>query len=96
MTLLQPPLFIKNRTQIPIMILGTHQLTGKIETLKEPFCVMERRRRGSSSNGSATNMEFEDDYQNENQERSNQTSFHIVGVVRRKFLFNQYPKSIMR
>jgi Ctf8 len=76
------------------MILGTHQLTGKIETLKEPFCVMERRRGSSSSNPEA--METENDYENENQERSNQTSFHIVGVVRRKFLFNQYPKSIMR
>lgn len=24
------------------MILGSHQLKGKVETLKEPFCIMEK------------------------------------------------------
>ena len=28
--------------QKPVMILGTHELQGKIESLKQPFCVLEK------------------------------------------------------
>jgi hypothetical protein len=28
--------------QSPVMILGSHQLKGKVETLKEPFCILEK------------------------------------------------------
>ena len=31
------------------MILGTHELEGKIQTLKQPFCVLEKE--SSSSQG---------------------------------------------
>lgn len=29
----------------PIMILGTHELKGEVVMLKEPFCVMNKRKR---------------------------------------------------
>ena len=54
------------------MILGTHELKGEVVTLKEPLCVMRKRKRGQEVN------------------------YTVVGVVTKKFLFNQYPKSIMR
>ena len=28
--------------QKPVMILGTHELQGKVESLKQPFCVLEK------------------------------------------------------
>lgn len=37
--------------QQPIMILGTHELQGKVETLKHPFCVLQKE--SSLSNGTS-------------------------------------------
>lgn len=54
------------------MILGSHQLKGKLETLKEPFCILEK--------------EYIDE----------KLHYKVVGVVKEKLLFNQYPKIIMR
>jgi hypothetical protein len=56
------------------MILGSHQLKGKVEQLKEPFCVMEKQ-------------------YDENQQLQ---AYLVVGVVKQKLMFNQYPKVIMR
>ena len=33
------------------MILGTHELEGKVESLKQPFCVLEKQE--SSTNGTS-------------------------------------------
>ena len=56
----------------PVMTIGSHELKGKIETLKQPFAVMKKRKLEET------------------------TEYEIVGVVTKKFLFDQYPKSIMR
>jgi predicted translin family RNA/ssDNA-binding protein len=56
------------------MILGSHQLKGKVEQLNEPFTVMEKQY----------------------DENKNLESYQVVGVVRQKLMFNQYPKVIMR
>jgi hypothetical protein len=32
-----------------MMILGSHQLKGQVETLKEPFCVMEKQYDGNQN-----------------------------------------------
>jgi hypothetical protein len=57
------------------MILGSHQLKGKIENLKENFFVMEKQ-------------------YDEKTERLE--SYRVVGVIKTKYMFNQYPKVIMR
>jgi len=54
------------------MTVGSHELNGKIEALKQPFAVMKKRKLEET------------------------TEYEIVGVVTKKFLFDQYPKSIMR
>lgn len=56
----------------PIMVLGSHELKGEVLTLKEPFCVMKKRK------------------------RDDKVDYKVAGVVTKKILFNQYPKSIMR
>mmetsp|Transcript_18577 Transcript_18577/g.44853 ORF Transcript_18577/g.44853 Transcript_18577/m.44853 type:complete len:193 (+) Transcript_18577:82-660(+) len=61
--------------ETPVMILGSHQLKGKIEKLKEPFCLMEKV------------------YNKENQSLE---AYQVVGIVKQKYLFSQYPKVIMR
>jgi hypothetical protein len=59
------------------MILGNHELTGKVVKLADPFCLMEKK-----YNESVTPKEIE--------------AYQIIGIVREKFLFNNYPKAIMR
>lgn len=57
----------------PIIIIGSHELKGEVVTLKEPFCVMNKKRKGDE------NVEYT-----------------VVGVVTKKLLFTNYPKTIMR
>jgi hypothetical protein len=56
------------------MILGSHQLKGKIETLKENFFVMEKQY----------------------DETERLESYRVAGIIKTKYMFNQYPKVIMR
>ena len=58
----------------PLFIVGSHQLKGKIESLKQPFCVLKKVY----------------------DEKQQLQQYEVVGMVQSKFLFNQYPKTIMR
>ena len=61
--------------KVPMMTLGSHQLKGKVEKLKEPFNVMEK-------------------VYDENQQTLK--CYKIIGIVKERLIFNQYPKVIMR
>jgi len=66
------------------MVLGNHQLTGTVETLKQPFCVLHKKtkeRDGERDIGVGG---------------SGGVQYEIAGIVTKKLLFNQYPKIIMR
>lgn len=56
------------------MVMGSHRLKGKVETLKQPFCVLRK------------------DVDSDN----DTTSYQVTGIITKKLLFNQYPKTIMR
>mmetsp|Transcript_6562 Transcript_6562/g.13710 ORF Transcript_6562/g.13710 Transcript_6562/m.13710 type:complete len:141 (-) Transcript_6562:136-558(-) len=58
--------------EVPHMIVGTHELKGKVETLKQPFCVLEKESSTLST-----------------------TSYAVQGIISRKILFSQYPKTIL-
>lgn len=60
------------------MILGSHELKGTIEELKQPFCVFEKERDCSEG------------------EESSDVQYRVAGVVTKKVLFNNYPKTIMK
>lgn len=64
------------------LILGSHELKGTIEHLKQPFCVFEKQR-GCTTEG--TDAEHQSDLQ-----------YKVAGVITKKLLFNNYPKTIMR
>jgi len=56
----------------PVMTVGSHEMKGNVEVLKQPFAIMKKHK------------------------QDNNTEYEVVGVITKKFLFDQYPKSIMR
>ena len=78
-------LYFDDNTKNPVMILGNHQLKGSIEKLKDPFCLFEKI--------------YGDDDDNDNDDGNNSKSlrsYNIKGMITTKYLFNNYPKVIMR
>eukprot|EP00980_Cylindrotheca_fusiformis_P006171 scaffold1319_cov126-Cylindrotheca_fusiformis.AAC.60 len=64
-----------DRNKNPLMVLGSHQLKGKTESLKESFFVMEK-----VYDVTTETLEY----------------YQVVGIIKTKYMFNQYPKVIMR
>ena len=74
------------------MIIGNHELKGSAITLKEPFAVLRKRKveRISQNNCNAGAS-------SESASRSRRkVQLEVVGVVKKKLMFDRYPKSIMR
>ena len=70
----------------PVMVLGSHELKGTVQILKQPFCVFEKQR------GASASAEEEDDDNGESQD----LQYKVAGIVTKKLLFNNYPKTIMK
>jgi Ctf8 len=84
-------------SKIPIMILGTHELRGTIVELVQPFLCLQKQHHQSSLASSVVHDNFNTGNHNNNIETTTTTtSFDIMGVVKYKLVFNQYPKTIMR
>ena len=62
------------------MTIASHELKGKVIELKEPFLVLRKRKRSS----------------NEEEDKKGNVEFEITGMIKKKVLFDKYPKSIMR
>ena len=60
---------------------ASHELKGKVIELKEPFLVLRKRKRSSNE---------------EEDKKGNNVEFEITGMIKKKVLFDKYPKSIMR
>jgi hypothetical protein len=76
------------------MILGSHELVGTMETLKQPFVVLQK----VYETDEVTKHVSSDMNHLSNDKDNNQASvsYNVQGVVTRKILFNKYPKVIMR
>jgi len=74
------------------MVIGSHELRGKVEKLKQPFVVMTKKRKHSSPSGSKEMNVKPDEHQKGKQE----VEYKIAGVIKNRIMFNSYPKSIMR
>lgn len=95
---------INKQQTVPIMIIGTHELRGTIIELQQPFLCLQKKVKddqtndGSTKNDGIIHMIDSDD--EDNDDRTTTTSFSteyvIRGLVKYKFIFNQYPKTIMR
>ena len=85
----------------PIMTLGAHELKGKIETLSKPFIIMRPMTRKRTI-GEEDAVGAEDEHWNAQQGNRSQKRFkgkvqgyEIAGVISKKVLFGNYPKSII-
>ena len=85
------------------MTLGSHELKGKVETLKQPFVVMKKKRKrdesgegGGDGGDSSSNMDIDSTDQGALAASGESVSYEVAGIVKKKMLFDNYPKSIMR
>ena len=69
-----------------MLIIGTHELRGTAEDLSQPFCVLRKKRKRQEHPSEEDN----------GADSPQHCHYEIAGVVRRKYVFNQYPKTIMR
>jgi hypothetical protein len=90
---------ILNTQGAPTLIIGHHQLKGTSVNLKEPFAVL-RKRKFSESGGSSNNNNSNGSSERENKllkrHGGGKVQYEVAGIVRKKLMFDQYPKSIMR
>ena len=89
------------------MTLGSHELKGRVEDLKQPFVVMKkkkkRKRDGDSSGGGgddgggdcSSGMDIDSSASAPSLSGA-AVSYEVAGVVKKKMMFDNYPKSIMR
>ncbi|KAL3764180.1 hypothetical protein ACHAWU_003992 [Discostella pseudostelligera] len=78
----------------PTLIIGNHELKGSAIQLKEPFAILRKRKSNKISQ-----MNDKDGYTSSESKRLKSHSgvhLEVVGVVKTKLMFDQYPKSIMR
>lgn len=77
------------------MIIASHELKGKIQTLKQPFVVMkpQSKRTNSESHGSNKRTKVDADTMDIDNQHD---GYEVAGIVTSKILFNGYPKSIMK
>ena len=45
--------------QEPVMICGTHELRGRVETLKQPFCVLQKQQTTTTTSNSAVSYSIQ-------------------------------------
>lgn len=70
-----------NSDGTPTMTIASHELKGKVCDLKQPLVVLKKRKRSNSDQDSCVKDSEE---------------YEIAGIIKKKILFAQYPKSIMR
>ena len=89
------------------MIISSHELSGKIEDLKEPFVVLEKKnmmnnnRRGDDDDDNdniVTKKAKVDviDISNSKENGECNVEYEAVGIVTKRIMFDEYPKTIMR
>eukprot|EP00584_Thalassiosira_punctigera_P013927 CAMPEP_0172555494 /NCGR_PEP_ID=MMETSP1067-20121228/58449_1 /TAXON_ID=265564 ORGANISM="Thalassiosira punctigera, Strain Tpunct2005C2" /NCGR_SAMPLE_ID=MMETSP1067 /ASSEMBLY_ACC=CAM_ASM_000444 /LENGTH=144 /DNA_ID=CAMNT_0013344017 /DNA_START=63 /DNA_END=497 /DNA_ORIENTATION=- len=76
----------------PTLIIGNHQLRGKTIKLKEQFAVLRKRK----SIQITKNDDSEEGTSEAKLKKHCGVELEVVGVVKKKLMFDQYPKSIMR
>ena len=90
---------------VPIMIIGTHELRGTIIELQQPFVCLQKHTKGMprvpNDETAVPMMESDNDNDMDDRRRNAttpivSTEYVIRGIVKYKFIFNQYPKTIMR
>mmetsp|Transcript_26926 Transcript_26926/g.45877 ORF Transcript_26926/g.45877 Transcript_26926/m.45877 type:complete len:146 (+) Transcript_26926:17-454(+) len=76
----------------PTLIIGNHELKGTATKMKEPFAVLRKRK----STQISKNNDSEGNDPSKKLKLQSGVQLEVVGVVNKKLIFDQYPKSIMR
>lgn len=71
----------------PTLTIGNHELKGTLITLKNPFAVLRKRK--------ATHLSTDDVSDSKIMKQSG-VQYEVAGIVKKKLMFDKYPKSIMR
>mmetsp|Transcript_18941 Transcript_18941/g.38181 ORF Transcript_18941/g.38181 Transcript_18941/m.38181 type:complete len:143 (+) Transcript_18941:58-486(+) len=74
----------------PTLIIGNHELKGTSIALKNPFAVLRKRKANQLSGA-----EDGSDADSKIMKRSG-VEYEVAGIVKKKLMFDKYPKSIMR
>lgn len=91
------------------MTIASHELKGKIQSLKQPFVIMKPRFAGKRNIGTSLSTANNDNNQSQGSSKRMKPNdddgkmevdeiggYEVAGVVTSKILFDRYPKSIMR
>jgi hypothetical protein len=79
----------------PTLIIGNHELKGTAIILKEPFAVLRKRRsKKIYQHDDDVDLVFDESLLSKS--HCKKTHLEVVGIVKKKLMFDQYPKSMMR
>lgn len=81
---------------VPTLIIGNHELKGTAIILKEPFAVLRKRKAKQISQRDKDVELVSNDSTTLLKKSYFNTHLEVVGVVKKKLMFDQYPKSMMR
>eukprot|EP00804_Cyclotella_cryptica_P020718 CCRYP_003506-RA/>CCRYP_003506-RA protein AED:0.43 eAED:0.43 QI:141/1/1/1/1/1/2/1719/151 len=77
---------------VPTIIIGNHQLKGTSVTLKDPFAVLRKRKVSETQSDESSVLESK----LMKRHGGAKVQYEVAGIVKKKLIFDQYPKSIMR
>ncbi len=89
------------------MTIASHELKGKVQSLKQPFIVMKPKKRCLENGGNESALN-ENGQNNTHSKRiklddgdtemqvDEKEGYEVAGIVTSKILFDRYPKSIMK
>lgn len=77
---------------MPTLIIGNHQLKGTSVTLKDPYAVLRKRKISETQSDESSILETN----LLKRHGPAKVQYEVAGIVKKKLIFDQYPKSIMR
>jgi hypothetical protein len=85
------------------MIVGNHELRGKVEKLAMPFVVMKKYHVIGEAPDEQLNVEKGKTQTNElnsvteiEAHRTKRTSYEVAAIIKKKIIFSEYPNAIIR
>ena len=86
-----------NEEGTPLLTVGTHELKGGEKKLNQPFIVVRKRKRPypPPSDSNNENQDIDSKIKEKRAKCYSHDEYEITGIVTKKILFDNYPKTIM-
>lgn len=75
------------------MIIGSHELKGNVQILAQPLVLLKK---GSKTEKDPVDNKKRKSKSDDSSANEDEREYIVAGVVRKKILFNSYPKIIIR